>query len=223
MVTGHQQVAHQIDDVPAGEVRSCLLVVRFGKPLNQVFKDIAHIYGADFLRPHIRLVRAEVHNHLIEQARLLHAVDLGAEIHAGENVLHIVGKAIEIGPEVIIDILRVRPQGLKGERAGVIELVSGGSPQEPLLDSQMLHLFVCIQHRLVGRQQAVVEPLDDHHRQNHQAVLVGFERAKESVCHIPDEGSLLLYIFTCFCNQRIAGAHDELLLYFSAALETQRA
>ena len=68
-----------------------------------------------------------------------------------------------------------------------------------------------------------MKPLDDYHRQNHQAVLVGFESAKESVCHIPDEGSLLLYIFTCFCNQRITGGHGDLPLYFSAALETQRA
>ena len=204
-------------------MRSCLLVVRFGKPLNQVFKDISHIHGADLLRPHVCLVGAEVHNHLIEQARLLHAVNLGAEIHASEDVLHVIGKAVQVGPEVVVDVLRIRTQGFKGERAGVIELVSGGSPQEPLLDRQMFHLFVCIQHRLVGRQQAVVEPLDDHHRQDHQAVLVGFVRAKESVCHIPDEGGLLLYIFSCFCNQRIAGGHDKLPLYFSTTLETQHA
>lgn len=94
LVASHQQVAHQINDVTAGEVCSGLLVVGLGKPLDQVFKDVPHIHGADLLRPHIRLVRTEVHNHLIEQARLLHAVDLGAEIHAGEDVLHIVGKTV---------------------------------------------------------------------------------------------------------------------------------
>lgn len=52
-------------------------------------------------------------------------VNLGTEIHAGEDVLHIVGKAIEIGPEIVVDVLRVCPQGFKGERAGVVELVSG--------------------------------------------------------------------------------------------------
>ena len=93
LVASHQQIAHQVNDVPAGEVRSGLLVVGLGKPLDQVFKDVPHIHGADLLRPHIRLVGAEVHDHLIEQASLLHAVDLGTEIHAGENVLHIVRKS----------------------------------------------------------------------------------------------------------------------------------
>ena len=109
LVTGHQQITHQVNDVPAGEVCSGLLIVGLGKPLDQVLEDVPHIHGADLLRPHIRLVRAEVHNHLIEQTRLYHAVNLGTEIHAGEDVLNIVGKAIEVGPEVVIDVLRVRP------------------------------------------------------------------------------------------------------------------
>lgn len=209
LVAGHQQIAHQVNDVPAGEVRSGLLVVGLGKPLDQVFKDVPHIHGADLLRPHIRLVGAEVHDHLIEQASLLHAVDLGTEIHAGEDVLHIVGKAIEIGPEIVVDVLRVCPQGFKGERAGVVELVSGGSPQEPLLDRQMLDLLVSIQYRLVGWQQAVVEPLDDHHRQNHQTILMRLESAKEGIRHIPDESGLFLDVLPYrgqlfICGHKIA-------------------
>ena len=194
LIPRHQQVAHQVYDVPAGEVRSGLLVVGLRKPLDQVLEDVAHIHGADLLRTHIRLIRAEVHDDLIEQACLLHAVDLGAEIHAGEDVLHIVGKTVEICPEVVVDVLGVRPQSLKGERAGVVELVPGCSPQKAILDRQVLHLLAGIQHRLVGGQQAVVEPLDDHHGQDHQAVLVGLERAEEGVRHIPNEGGLLLDI-----------------------------
>ena len=68
-----------------------------------------------------------------------------------------------------------------------------------------------------------MKPLDDYHRQNHQAVLVGFESAKESVCHIPNESGFLLDVFPGPRNQGIAGGHGDLPLYFSAALETQRA
>lgn len=192
LVPRHQQVAHQVDDVPAGEMRSGFLVVGLGKPLDQILENIAHVHGADLFRTHIRLVRAEVHDDLIEQARLLHAVDLGAEIHTGEDVLHVVGETVEIGPEVVVDILGVRPQSLKGERACVVELVSGGSSKEPLLDRQMLHLLAGVQHRLMGGQQAVVKPLDHHHGQDHQAVFVGLECAKEGVRHIPNEGGLFL-------------------------------
>ena len=194
LISRHQQVAHQVDDIPAGEVCSGLLVVGLGKPLNQVLKNIAHINGTDLFRLHIRLVRAEVHDNLIEQSGLLHAVDLGVEVHACEDVLHIVGEAIEISAEVIVDVLWVCPQSLEGERAGIVELVSSSGPQEALFDCKVLYLLTGIQYRLMGWQQAVVEPLDHHHGQDHQAVLMGFECTKEGVCHIPNESGLLLDI-----------------------------
>ena len=37
-----------------------------------------------------------------------------------------------------------------------------------------------------------MEPLDNHHGQDHQAVFVGLERAKEGVRHVPNEGGLFL-------------------------------
>ena len=45
-----QQVGHQIDDVPAGEVRSGLLSEGLGKTLDQVLKDIAAVYSTDLIR-----------------------------------------------------------------------------------------------------------------------------------------------------------------------------
>ena len=85
----------------------------------------------------------------------------------------------------------------------------------------MLHLLAGIQHRLVGGQQAVVEPLDNHHGQDHQAVLVGLECAEEGVRHIPNEGGLLLDIpahrgqlFICGHNiaLSICGLHLSVVL-----------
>ena len=43
-----QQVGHQIDDVPAGEVRSGLLAKGLGKALDEILKDIAAVHGAAF-------------------------------------------------------------------------------------------------------------------------------------------------------------------------------
>ena len=78
--------------------------------------------------------------------------------------------------------------------AGIVELVSSSGPQEALFDCKVLYLLTGIQYRLMGWQQAVVEPLDHHHGQDHQAVLMGFECTKEGVCHIPNESGLLLDI-----------------------------
>ena len=75
-VPGHQQVTHKIDNISAGEVRSCFLVIRLGESLNKVFKDIAHIHRRDIFGGEIRLFRIEVRNHLIQEAAFHHAVNL---------------------------------------------------------------------------------------------------------------------------------------------------
>lgn len=181
-----QQVAHEIDNIAAGEVRSGLLVVGLGEPLHQVLEDIAHIHCADFFGAHIALLGAEVHDNLIQQTGLLHAVDLGVEVHPRQNVLHIVRKAVQESAEILIDVFGVRFQRFEGKWADVIELVARGGAEEALLHGEVLHLLVLVQHCLMGRQQAVVEPLDDRHRQDDESVLMGLKRAKEGVCHIPN-------------------------------------
>ena len=73
----------------------------------------------------------------------------------------------------------------------------------------MLHFLVGIQHLLMGRQQTVMKPFDDHHRQDHQAVLMGLESTKKGICHIPDERGLLLDVLPhrghlFICGHKIA-------------------
>ena len=195
LITGNQQVAHQVNNIAAGKMCSRFLVVGFGKALDKVLEDIAHIHRGDFLRPHISLLRAEVHNDLIQQAGLLHTVDLSGEVHTGKDVLNVVGEAIDVSAEVVVNALWVRLQRLKGIRTDVVKLIAGCFSQEPVLDGEMLHLFAGIQNRIVGRQQAVMKAFDDHHRKNNEAVLMGLECAKQSVRNIPNQVCFLLNIF----------------------------
>ena len=53
-----QQVGHQVDDIPAGEVRSGFLAKAFGESPHQVLKDVAAIHGADLVRAEIALLGA---------------------------------------------------------------------------------------------------------------------------------------------------------------------
>ena len=54
-----------------------------------------------------------------------------------------------------------------------------------------------------------MEPLDDHHRQNHQTILMRLESAKEGIRHIPDESGLFLDVLPYrgqlfICGHKIA-------------------
>ena len=66
---------------------------------------------------------------------------------------------------------------------------------EKQCNRQLLNLFILLNHRIVGGQQAVVKPLDHRHRQDHKAIFVGLERPAKHIRHIPDHRGLFLYIY----------------------------
>ena len=183
-----QQVGHQVDDIPAGEVSSGFLAKALREPPHQVLKDVAAVHGADLVRAKIALPRAELLDDEVEGVALHHPLDDVVKVELCQHVLCVGRKAGQVIPEVGLNVVRVCQQGLEGEPAGVIELVTGGFLQKAVDDLQLFHLLVGVQHRLMGGQQAVVEPLHHGHGQNNQTVLVGLERPTQHIGHVPDHG-----------------------------------
>ena len=185
---GQQQVGHQVDDIPAGEVRSGLLAKALGEPPHQVFEDVAAVHGADLVRAKIALLRAELLDNEVEGVALHHPLDDVVKVELCQHVLCVGRKAGQVIPEVGLNVVRVCQQGLEGEAAGVVELVAGSLLQKAVDDLQLFHLFVGVQHCLMGGQQTVVEPFHHGHGQNDQTVLVGLERPPQHIGYVPDHG-----------------------------------
>ena len=185
---GQQQVGHQVDDVPAGKVGSGFLAKALREPPHQVLEDVAAIHGADLVRAKIALLGAELLDNEVEGVALHHPLDDVVKVELCQHVLCVGRKAGQVIPEVGLNVVRVCQQGLEGEPAGVIELVAGGLLQKAVDDLQLFHLFVGVQHCLMGGQQAVVEPLHHGHGQNDQTVLVGLERPTQHIGYVPDHG-----------------------------------
>ena len=173
---GQQQVSHQVDDIPAGEVGSGFLAKALGEPPHQVLKNVAAVHGADLVRAKVALLGAELLDDEVEGVALHHPLDDVVKVELCQHVLCVGGEAGQVIPEVGLNVVRVCQQGLESEPAGVVKLVTGGFLQKAVDDLQLFHLFVGVQHRLMGGQQAVVEPLHHGHGQNDQTVLVGLER-----------------------------------------------
>lgn len=185
---GQQQVGHQIDDIPAGEVSSGFLAKALGEPPHQVLKDVAAVHGTDLVRAKIALLGAELLDNEVEGVALYHPLDDVVKVELCQHILCVGRKAGQVIPEVGFNVVRVSQQGLEGEPAGVIELVTGGLLQKAVDDLQLFHLFVGVQHCLMGGQQTVVEPLHHGHGQNDQTVLVGLERPTQHIGYVPDHG-----------------------------------
>ena len=78
-----------------------------------------------------------------------------------------------------------------------IEQMASGeasATKETVGNRQLLDLFVCIQHCLMGRKQTVVESLYYGHRKNDQSVFVRLEGTAKQIRYIPDYRCLLLYV-----------------------------
>ena len=66
--------------------------------------------------------------------------------------------------------------------------------KEAVLDSEVFYLLVGFQHLIMCREQAVMETLNDCHRQDNQSVFVRLIGTKEGIRHIPNQIRLFLNI-----------------------------
>ena len=148
-------------------MRSGFFIVGLGKALNEILENVAHIDGSHIFGGEIGFIGIEVRDDLIKQATFHHTIDLCRKIHAGKDILHIVRKAVQIGFEIVFDIFWVSNQCLEREFASIIELITGSLLQKAILNSQFLDFGISFQHLLLCRQQAVMESLDDRHRQDY--------------------------------------------------------
>ena len=127
---GQQQVGHQVDDVPAGEVRSGFLAKALGEPPHQVLEDVAAVHGTDLVRAEIALLGAKLLDNEVEGIALHHPLDDVVKVELCQHVLCVGREAGQVIPEVGLNVVRVCQQGLEGKAAGVIELVTGGFLQK---------------------------------------------------------------------------------------------
>ena len=90
----HQQLGHQVDNVPAGEVGTSLLVIGLGKFPNQLLKDIAHVRRGDLLRGHIRLGGVELLQGYKQNAALDHQLHGVGKVEVVDDVFDICGESL---------------------------------------------------------------------------------------------------------------------------------
>ena len=124
VVVGEQQVDHQLDDLARGVVLPGVLVVRFGKAADEFFKNVAHLQIGDAGGVQIGLAGGEFLEHHVEHVLLGHGGEVRPKrFKALQDLAHVGGKGVTVGPEVRLQIIGGVQQSREGEGAAVVEFV----------------------------------------------------------------------------------------------------
>ena len=84
-----REVSHQVDNIAAGEVRSCFFAEGLRETTNQILKDVAAINRADLVRAKIALLGSKLLDDQVEGVALHHALDDVVKVKLGQHVLYV--------------------------------------------------------------------------------------------------------------------------------------
>ena len=187
IVLDEEQVHHQANHLARGEVLPGGLIGELGKLADQLLEHRAHPGIAHHLRVQVDV--RELLGDQIEQTGLGEAVDLQVELEALEDVPHRRRKRLDVGAQVLADVVLVAHQLFQVERRGVVEELAADFEEERLgiQAGRLAFRFFRQDRRLAGFQQAV-EPPQHGEGKDDLAVLRLLVVAPEQIGDGPDEG-----------------------------------
>ena len=175
------EIGHQGHDIARGEVLSRLFVVLFVEAPEQLLEHGSHRVVVEARLP-VAWLRAEVNRWIrksLDQRTkpllLVQARYLMLELKRVQDLAHIGREAVEVFPEIAVEIGRVAQQPSQRVGRPVVEGETGGFGQNRgavVLPAEAMLACpgVLIDHLLLGRLQQRIEPPDHCHRQDDIAI-----------------------------------------------------
>ena len=128
VVLDEQKVDHQADDFARREVLSRRLVRQLRELPDQLLEDVAHLLISDLVGMEVDV--RELLCDLIEELRLRQPLDLGEEIEPLEDVPDRRRERLDVGEQVLPDVVLVADQLPHVHRRGVVEGLPGLPEEE---------------------------------------------------------------------------------------------
>ncbi len=169
------------------------LVADFGELADQLLEHPAHGGVVHGLRVQVDV--RELLGDQIEQVGLGQPLDLRVEVEALEDVPGRGGEALEVGVQVLPDVVLVAQKLAEVERTRVVEALTGLAQQEGVgVQAGAGFGLVLGQHRGLRGFEHAVQPAKDREGQDDAAVLGLLVVAAQQVGDGPDEGRERLVI-----------------------------
>jgi FKBP-type peptidyl-prolyl cis-trans isomerase 2 len=137
VIMDEQVVDHEANHFTGGEMVPGGFVGQFVEPADEVFKDQPHGLVGHLVGMEIHLT--DLGHDQVEDIRLPHLLDFRLELEILEDRADILGKALDIADKMIVDVVRVALEFLKGKRRMVVKPLAGSVVQD-LVESVVAEL-----------------------------------------------------------------------------------
>ena len=196
-----QQPHHQADHLARREVLARVFVRLLVEAPDQIFEDgphrvVVHVVG-------MQVGIAQLLDQREQQALLVEGVDGAAHLETVDHLAHVVGEAVDVGAQVLADVLRVIDQLREVELRDVVEGVARRAAKLPVHVLQALgfQVLVPLQHLFLGRREHAVQPPQHGEWKDDVRVLAAFEVVAQNLIRYgPDEVRDFLEVIHCLVN-----------------------
>lgn len=187
VVFHEEEIDHEADDLAGGEVLTGRLVGEFGEPADEFLEDEAHLMVVHLAG--VEVDPGELLSDLIQQPRLRQLVQLNGELESLEDVPHVRREALDVGIEVLADVVLVAHELAHVEGRDVVEGLASLAEHERLRVEPLGRLGRMFrQDGILRRLQHTIEPPQDGEGEDDLAVVGLLVVASKEVCDRPDEG-----------------------------------
>ena len=194
VIITEKDIDHQADNFSRRIVLPGVLVMSLGKAADNFFKDIAHFNIGNHIGVQIGFRRCELLDYDIQNALVSHCGNVTVKLELFDNVPDVFGKALQVRPEIRLDMIRIIKKPLKSILACVIERMPRRFTKKHVFHLKSLYLVVFFEYCVLCVGKNAVKTADNRQRQNHFAIFVRLIHSGQLIGNRPDQGGFFVNI-----------------------------
>ena len=185
---GNKQGYAQLYNITTGVKLTGIYVLK--ESADKILENITHFNAVKALNGQIQF--REGFDRVEQATAFIHLLDMGFHVEVIQNILNVIGKALNISLKVFRNVVGIVAQLLQSELADIIKLVAG-KPVHSL--SRVIRVLVvfCYNSSL-SLCQSALKTADNRHGDNNITILVRHIRTTQLISNTPDKIRLCAYI-----------------------------
>ena len=185
---GNKQGYAQLNNITTGVKLTGIYVLE--ESADKILEDITHLNAVKALNGQIQF--GEGFNRVEQAAAFIHFSDMVFHIEVIQDILNVIGKALDVSLKVFRNVVGIVAQLLQSELADIIELIA----RKPIHSfSRIIRVLVifCYNSSL-SLCQSALKTTDNRHRDNNITILIRHIRTTQLISNTPDKIRLCTYI-----------------------------